>query len=489
VVEYVNLNGKKTAVSDLPSNIQKQLQKQSHIESSQVNTQQTFVQQQKQFFEQDHIVRDQKGREVSVPGRFAEKAGIKAPDRKKIRDARRKKEKEEERREKEEEDRKLKVKVHGGKDKGVKEFRELSPKLQRDVLRSVHPISLAVDHGILAPSDSIHFMSREKAKATRTKSKKVSRAVHNPVLESSFKTFLTTGNTAALNSYLAEIQRTQGARAAFKEREMLINKGILHTSLEGARQSGGTGDRPIRVGKEAEARRSAQILKTGQKTLHQQMFGEPVVGTLGSTFDQRFPTVLVPAEGHPDFVGAPREGTAPPLTETKYQVGERTFDTQEEAQKYANLTAKTEVVPMFLLPHVPTGTEGGEKSQFKQDVESAYDFLDIKSEDPNIQRDTEGSAIAVEFGKAGLHLGGGILNLAERFDTSFGKGAKELKGFQGAYQPVQPISFSSSSADAIPTNVLIDKSSKGEVRSEIVSLNNTLTSTDSNHLSQVHQSI
>lgn len=378
MVEYVNVGGKKTAVSDLPSNIQQKLKEQGHIDSSQVNTQQTYQQQKQQFYEQDHKVIDRKGREVSVPGRFAEKAGVKAPNRKEIREARRKKKKEEKIKAKEEEERKLKVKVHGGKEKGEKEFKDLSPKLQRQLLKTMHPVALA-KKGILAPSDNIHFKSRATAKASRSTSKKVSRAVHNPVLESGLKSFIMTGDTASLNTYLAEIQRTQGTRAAAAERERLIEMGIKHTSLEGARQGAGKGSRSIRIEKEAEQRRSAQILKSGQKSLHQSMFGTPIVGQLGATFDERFAPILdKPVDG--SFIGFSKQGNPiigapdPKTLETTYEVDGKTFKTREEAQRYAESQSETIIIPSLIPTQTPTGD--APKLPLAQFIESSERRLD-----------------------------------------------------------------------------------------------------------------
>jgi len=342
-----------------------------------------------------------------------------------------------------------------GKDKGVKTFSELSNKEKRNVLVHASPITLA-KQGILAPSENVAFRVKEYGKHSVKQ--------YSPTLEKNFKSYILTGDIAGINAYLQEIYEKEGARSAFKERERLIKMGVKHTSLEGARQAGGVGTRPQNLKKEAEQRKSARILQSGQAKLNEAMFGPVIKGEVGATFDQRQD---VPKKVE---VQGPVQQTI-----TGYTVDGKTFKTLEEAQKYQQSQTVETTIPLFLLPTPTLQTE--EKSDTKKIIEKAYDWLETKSKDPRVRQDSEGSAIAVELGKAGLQFTGGILNLAEQMDVSFEKGYKELRGVQGPYKQVQPISFRSESADAIPINALFDKGLTPEAGKQILKKSEEYTKT------------
>ncbi len=448
---YVNVNGKKVLASSLSSKLQAKLAD-SGIAKSEADRQQIQTYNPvREYYTRDHVA-VQNNKVVSVPGRYAEKFGIEKP---KAKPKPKKLSRRQKLKKKYEED--FYVNLSG---KGETKFDALTYSQKINVLDKVNPLELA-KQGILAPSTNLAFKTRTVKKV---KGEKIISYSHSPVLEKSFKNYLFTGDVKNINKYLNEIMSTKGAREAFKEREMFIAMGVKGTELEGARQGAGKGTRKQRIQKEAQDRRSRQILVKGQKRLSQQRYGSLIIGTKGATFDQRFPTTLIPLEGHKDFIGAVQRKN---LTQT-WTVEGKEFATKKEAEKYAE--TQTRVIPMFLLP-TPTSFEQttSKKSELIKGIESAYGFLEKKSQDPNIKHDSEGSGLAVELGKTGLQFASGLLNLASQMDTDFGGSVSKLTGKKYTDKPPTLISFPSSTADAIPFNALLDKGFTKEAGIQIVS--------------------
>jgi len=458
---YVNVNGKQVLYSSLDSSLKQKLD-QSGVTATETQRQTLQTVQTKQnFYEQDHVMVTKDNKVVSIPGRYAERVGIKyqEPQTKKMTAREKIEEKKRQREEKEEY-----YNVVTGEGKGAKKFESLTGNQKYDVLTKVDPISLA-QQGILAPSENVFFKARDDGKH--------SQKVYSKTLEQNYKSYILTGDTSGINRYLQELYEKEGPRVAFRERERLIKMGIKGTGLEGARQAGGTGTRPQRIQKEAEQRRSARILESGQAKLHEAMFGTPVKGELGATFDTRFPTTWVvegkeftskkEAEKYSEAFVGPRkiepskiESNKVNETITEYEVDGKTFKTLKEAEEYQKTQTKvsTETVPLFLLPNPVTQKD--DRSQVKKDIEKAYKWLDIKSQDPVIkQSDTD--RLITEFGKGAVGLAGSILNVAESVDTSIGNKVKDIRGWQGPSKPIQPIIFSSESADVIPIKAVLDK--------------------------------
>lgn len=445
---YVNVNGRQVLYSSLDANLRQKLD-QSGVTQTETARQaiDTVQPTQQQFYEQDYHMIDQKGEVVSVPGRYAERVGIRyqPPEEKKTtareRIAAKKKKKREE----------GKYFKEGSEEKT---FSELDPAVKYQALKSVHPVELA-RQGILAPSENLFF--RSKVVEEGKEGKRRVTTGHVKKLESNVKSYLLTGNIEGLNSYLREIAEREGPRAAKKEQSELIRMGIKHTSLELERQQGGavgSDSKELRAKKEAKQRKSARVLAQGQKELAEARYGPLIRGEVGATFDERFPTTFT--EYH---------GPQKPL----WEVEGKTFTTREEAEKYAKSQQQESTVPIFLLPTPVSAPPEAEKSELKKSIESAYQFLETKSRDPKIKQDTEGSAIAVELGKTGLQIGAGILNLAESVDISVGRGYQKLRGVQEPQQQIQPISFPSRTADAIPISAIFEKGPTKEAAQQMFS--------------------
>jgi hypothetical protein len=278
---YVNVSGRKVLYSSLDPRIQDRLaasgQAQKEADRQKVKSDRQV---QREYLEKDHIVKDEKGKEVSVPGRFAKAYGIAPPKTVKVRKQTRKEKIAQKKKEKQEKGFYLNVQD----ERGETRFEDLTGSEQRRVLRSVHPIGLAKE-GILAPSESIHFRTKQVTKVGRGGGDNVIRSVHSPTLEKNLKSYLLTGDTQGINRYLEEVLRTQGAREAFKQREELIRMGVKGTALEGARQAGGIGTREQRLKKESE--QEIRFQKVKGLMVKEKLIDAPILGKLGSTFDER----------------------------------------------------------------------------------------------------------------------------------------------------------------------------------------------------------